>query len=78
MHRVKGLEFEDLIIAGANKDTVPLSLALAGTNDSTVKRKSEFQERVLVYVASTRARRALLVTSFGAPSEFFSAFATPS
>lgn len=71
LHRVKGLEFENVILAGANKGVIPLDVAVSGTDDHTVQADNEFQERALVYVASTRARRALLVTSFGTTSQFF-------
>ena len=70
MHRVKGLEFERVIIAGVNDGIVPLDVAAIDSNDPVVKRESEVHERALLYVAATRAKRDVLVTSFGKPSRF--------
>lgn len=63
IHRVKGLEFPCLIVAGANKGVLPL----AGQSD---EEGSEAKERCLLYVAVTRARDRLVVTTSGAPSPY--------
>jgi superfamily I DNA/RNA helicase len=67
MHRMKGLEFKRVILAGVNGTTAPLSLegALADAADD-----HEFRERCLFYVASTRARDRLVVIGFGGRSPF--------
>ena len=70
MHRVKGLEFDHVIIAGVNRGTVPLEIALEESSDPLVKTESEVHERALLYVAATRAKKDVLVTSFGEPSAF--------
>jgi mRNA-degrading endonuclease RelE of RelBE toxin-antitoxin system len=70
MHRVKGLEFETIIIAGANDGIIPYDKALSYTSDPTVKSDAEIQERSLLYVSATRAKKELLITSFGKPSRF--------
>lgn len=70
MHRVKGLEFETIIIAGANDGIIPHERALSDTSDPTVKSDAEIQERSLLYVSATRAKNELLITSFGKPSRF--------
>lgn len=70
MHRVKGLEFDRVIVAGVNDGTVPLSFRLTNTDDSAVQQEIEMQERALFYVALTRARRAALITAHGEPSPF--------
>jgi len=70
MHRVKGLEFDAIIIAGVNDGTVPLEKALSDTSDPTVRRNAEIQERSLLYVSATRAKKEVLITSFGKPSKF--------
>jgi superfamily I DNA/RNA helicase len=70
MHRVKGLEFETIIIAGVNDGIIPHDKALSYTSDPTVKSDAEIQERSLLYVSATRAKKELLITSFGKPSRF--------
>lgn len=72
MHRVKGLEFDTIIIAGANEGVLPLSQALDATNDPAEKDDKHLRERALFYVAATRAKQELIVTSFGRKSEFIS------
>jgi mRNA-degrading endonuclease RelE of RelBE toxin-antitoxin system len=71
MHRVKGLEFDRMIIAQVNQGIVPLAVA-KNTQDPTVARSHEVHERSLLYVAATRAKKEVLVTSFGERSEFLS------
>jgi len=70
MHQVKGLEFDRVIIAGVNEGIVPFEGHGRGSSDPVVRRDSEVQERALLYVAATRARKEVLVTSFGTPSRF--------
>ena len=70
MHRVKGLEFDRVIVAGVNDGIVPLAFRLTNTDDSAVKQEIEMQERALFYVALTRARRAALITAQADPSPF--------
>ena len=70
MHRVKGLEFERVIIAAVNDGVVPLDFVASTSADEVVKRESEVHERALLYVAATRAKREVLVTSFGRGSRF--------
>jgi superfamily I DNA/RNA helicase/mRNA-degrading endonuclease RelE of RelBE toxin-antitoxin system len=70
MHRVKGLEFDHVIIAGVNDGVVPLDVVSIESNDPVVKRESDVHERALLYVAATRAKRSVLVASFGKVSNF--------
>jgi superfamily I DNA/RNA helicase len=70
MHRVKGLEFEHMIVAGANQGIVPLNYALAAADDAVTQRNFETGERALLYVALTRAKRSALVTAYGEPSPY--------
>lgn len=70
MHRVKGLEFDRVVVAGVNNKVVPLESALARTSDDAAREDVEQQERALLYVAITRARREVLVTSHGTPSSW--------
>ena len=69
MHRVKGLEFPVMILAGMNSKTMPLHVASVG-DDPTCKEEHEIRERSLLFVAATRARDVLIVTSWGTPSPF--------
>ena len=70
MHRVKGLEFDRVIIAGVNKGIVPLSAAFEGYDSDTERKDVETRERALLYVAATRAKKEVLITWFGAKSSF--------
>ncbi|MBF0232642.1 MAG: UvrD-helicase domain-containing protein [Desulfamplus sp.] len=70
MHRVKGLEFDRVIIAGVNNGIVPLENNWAKTDDKIIRLGSETQERALLYVAATRAKKEVIITSFGKPSKF--------
>lgn len=55
MHRVKGLEFEHVIIVAANKGILPLEAAVDDAEDAVARRNAETGERSLLYVAPTRA-----------------------
>lgn len=68
MHRVKGLEFDRMVVAGVNAQLVPYKLALEETSDHAVRADVEARERSLLYVAVTRARRGVLITAHDAPS----------
>ena len=70
MHRVKGLEFDTIIIAGANKGVMPLDMAMGSTSDPAEYEDKELRERALFYVAATRAKKDVIVTCFGTPSPF--------
>ena len=69
MHRVKGLEFQYMFIAGANNRVIPLANAIDNT-DEVSKQASLTSEKCLLYVALTRAQKAAYITSYGTPSEF--------
>jgi hypothetical protein len=68
MHRVKGLEFPVMLVAGVNSGLVPLRVSVEG--DPTARAEHEERERSLLFVAATRARDHLVVTAFGNPSPF--------
>jgi len=68
MHRVKGLEFQHIFVAGVNDDKLPLNLFKS--NDPVEIREHEISERALLHVAMTRAMRSLTVTSHGVASRF--------
>ena len=71
IHRVKGLEFDQLILASANEGLVPLAVAMKGKADKVSAQEAETEERSLVYVAITRARKQAYVLSYGVMSSFF-------
>jgi superfamily I DNA/RNA helicase/mRNA-degrading endonuclease RelE of RelBE toxin-antitoxin system len=68
IHRVKGLEFDQLILASANEGLIPLFSALEGKADESSLIQAETEERSLVYVAITRARKQAFVLSYGRES----------
>ena len=68
MHRVKGLEFQHLFVAGVNDNKLPL--VNFKSSDPVEIREHEMAERALLHVAMTRAMKSLTVTSHGKPSRF--------
>jgi len=70
MHRVKGLEFDEMLLTSMNEGIVPLPRALAGKGDAVEERQADLEERALVYVAMTRAKKKLIVTSYGQESSY--------
>ena len=69
MHRVKGLEFDRMVIASVNEDIAPLAAAVPD-DGGPGHTAAETAERALLYVAATRAKKELVLSSFGAPSPF--------
>lgn len=69
MHRIKGLEFKVIFIADCNEGVIPLDAAL-NVEDEKERAFAERTERSLFYVASTRARDRLLMSSVGEPSAY--------
>lgn len=72
MHRAKGLEFKAVAVVGCDAGLVPLRSALDNLADPGDRESFIEQERQLLYVACSRARERLLVTSSGQASEFLS------
>ena len=70
MHRVKGLEFDRVVMASINSDLVPLPIAIDARGDAVERESAETEERALVYVAATRAKKELLVLSYDKASRF--------
>ena len=68
MHRVKGLEFDRVIIAGVNDMVMPYKNALSQADDDLAKEAAETTERCLLYVALTRAKKEVFVSSHGVRS----------
>ncbi|MDD3590403.1 MAG: UvrD-helicase domain-containing protein [Thermoguttaceae bacterium] len=72
VHRVKGLEFDYIVLVEAKEGVIPLVAALENCDqdDSVAKELAEKKERSLLYVALTRARKAVFVTANGKLSPF--------
>lgn len=68
MHRAKGMEFSRVILAGADEKHVPLPATLRNVPEEE-RAEALLRERSLLYVASSRARDALVVTWSGKRSE---------
>jgi superfamily I DNA/RNA helicase len=68
MHRVKGLEFPRVLLAGVQEGTVPLALSDDALPDAAAREDHALQERRLLFVAATRARDELVVTGYGVRS----------
>ena len=71
MHRVKGWDFDHVIIACMKKGVVPLE-SIEKSDEDVINKENLQKEKSLVFVAATRAKRSLLVTSHGLASEMLS------
>jgi DNA helicase-2/ATP-dependent DNA helicase PcrA len=65
IHLAKGLEFDKVFIAGASEGLLPHARALLSLAEIE-------EERRLMYVAMTRAKKELYVSFYGLPSRFIS------
>lgn len=72
MHRVKGLEFEIVIVGSVNNGLLPPSNVLRERDNEISREFLELSERCLLHVASTRARKETMITSYGTPSKLLS------
>ncbi len=70
MHLAKGLEFRAVAVMACDDDIIPLQSRLEDAGEDSDLRAVYETERHLLYVACTRARDYLLVTSGGDASEF--------
>ncbi|MGB6301192.1 MAG: UvrD-helicase domain-containing protein [Rivularia sp. (in: cyanobacteria)] len=68
MHRVKGLQFEYVILAGINDNYLPLQSALKNASDKAARNAIINAERSLIHVSATRAKRCVTVSYYGEPS----------
>ncbi|MFC2993402.1 UvrD-helicase domain-containing protein [Halomonas tibetensis] len=71
MHRVKGLEFDAVFVASVNRGLVPLAPVIQSAADAVTRRQRENEERALLYVSLTRARKLAFVYGYGQMSEWF-------
>ncbi|RJQ16713.1 MAG: DNA helicase [Nitrospiraceae bacterium] len=70
MHLAKGLEFRAVVVMACDDEIVPLQERIETVTDDADLQEVYDTERHLLYVACTRARDHLLVTSGDVPSEF--------
>jgi mRNA-degrading endonuclease RelE of RelBE toxin-antitoxin system len=70
MHLAKGLEFRAVAVMACDDEVVPLQERIEAVGDSADLQEVYDTERQLLYVACTRARDFLLVTSVAPGSEF--------
>lgn len=70
MHLAKGLEFRAVVVMACDDEVIPLQERIETVADDADLVEVYDTERHLLYVACTRARDHLLVTSGESPSEF--------
>ena len=70
MHLAKGLEFRVVAVMACDDEVIPLQERMESVADDADLEEVYDTERHLLYVACTRARDRLLVTSGGPESEF--------
>lgn len=70
MHLAKGLEFRAVAVMACDDEVIPLQERIETVGDDGDLKEVYETERQLLYVACTRARDQLLVTSVAPSSEF--------
>jgi superfamily I DNA/RNA helicase/mRNA-degrading endonuclease RelE of RelBE toxin-antitoxin system len=70
MHLAKGLEFRAVVVMACDDEVIPLQERIETVGDDADLQEVYDTERHLLYVACTRARDHLLVTSLEPASEF--------
>jgi len=70
MHLAKGLEFRAVCVMACDDEIIPLQERIETAGDDADLEEVYNTERHLLYVACTRARDHLLITSGDSPSEF--------
>ncbi len=70
MHLAKGLEFRAVVVMACDDEVIPLQERIETVADDADLQEVYDTERHLLYVACTRARDHLLVTSGDVASEF--------
>jgi mRNA-degrading endonuclease RelE of RelBE toxin-antitoxin system len=70
MHLAKGLEFRAVVVMACDDEVIPLQSRIEAVGDDSDLKEVYETERHLLYVACTRARDHLLVTSVDPGSEF--------
>ncbi len=70
MHLAKGLEFRAVAVMACDDEVVPLQSRIEGLGDDGDLQEVNDTERHLLYVACTRARDRLFISSVEPVSEF--------
>ncbi len=70
MHLAKGLEFRAVVVMACDDEVIPMQSRIEAVGDTGDLEEVYDTERQLLYVACTRARDELLVTSVAPGSEF--------
>ncbi len=71
LHRFKGLEYQQMLVAGVSAGLIPDARIADHRETDPVRYERELkQARSLLFVAATRARDALTITWHGTPSPF--------
>ena len=70
MHLAKGLEFRAVAVMACDYEVIPLQQRIESVADDADLEEVYNTERHLLYVACTRARDHLIITSFNPQSEF--------
>jgi hypothetical protein len=70
MHRVKGLEFDQVFLPALDASQMPLQVERNKRPDALSRELFEQQERSLLHVAATRAKKRVVVSYSGQPSPF--------
>jgi superfamily I DNA/RNA helicase len=70
MHLAKGLEFKAVVVMACDDDVIPLQSRIESVMDESDLQEVYDTERHLLYVACTRARDRLMLTSVEPASEF--------
>lgn len=68
VHGAKGMAFTHVILMGVGKEFMPLRFRLKNLSEQDARAALQ-QERSLLYVAASRARDALVITTVGERSE---------
>ena len=77
MHLAKGLEFRAVAVMACDDEVIPLQSRIETVADDSDLEEVYNTERHLLYVACTRARDHLLVTSVAPGSEFLEDLRSP-
>ena len=70
MHMAKGLEFRAVAVMACDDEVIPLQSRIESVGDDADLKEVYDTERQLLYVACTRARDRLFITSVAPASEF--------
>ncbi len=70
MHLAKGLEFRAVIVMACDDEVIPSKSGSIPSGDDSDLKEVYDTERHLLYVACTRAREQLMITSVEPASEF--------